>query len=136
MNDHQHVYERVILSEAIRMVHDERGRAQIKTVQYMDRCACGVEDGPHKSEYVLARKVDEELTGTEIDRQDFVDNAVYNLIGALIPGKYRDKEYDWDIEDIGNVREVIGEILEEKLGVTEADFYPFIEMDDEEVGDS
>ena len=36
-----------------------------------------------------------ELTDEQIERQDFVDNAIYHLVNELIPS---DKEMDWDIE--------------------------------------
>ena len=64
------------------------------------------------------------LTDQQIARQDFVDNAIYDLINELIPS---DKEMDWDIEAIGEVRDMIQSILVERGLSTEQEFYPYIE---------
>ena len=45
-----------------------------------------------------------ELTDKQIDRQDFVDNAVYQLIQKVNP---TDIFIEWDIEVIGEIRDVI-----------------------------
>ena len=42
-----------------------------------------------------------ELNQHQIERQDFVDNAIFNLLQSLNP---TDKEIQWDIEIIGDVR--------------------------------
>ena len=39
-----------------------------------------------------------ELTKQQTERQDFVDNAIFNLINELVPS---DKEMKWNIEAIG-----------------------------------
>ena len=65
-----------------------------------------------------------ELTGQQIERQDFVDNAIFNLINELIPS---DKEMEWDIEFIGVVRDAIQTRLVEKGICSEHEFYPYIE---------
>ena len=65
-----------------------------------------------------------ELTGQQIERQDFVDNAIFNLINELIPS---DKEMEWDIEFIGVVRDAIQTRLVEKGICSEQEFYPYIE---------
>ena len=44
------------------------------------------------------------LTKKQIERQDFVDNSIFELINDLLPS---DKKIDWDIELIANVRETI-----------------------------
>lgn len=64
-----------------------------------------------------------ELTDEQIERQDFVDNAIYHLVNELIPS---DKEMDWDIEVIGNIRDTIQSNLVEKGLCIEQDFYPYI----------
>ena len=64
-----------------------------------------------------------ELTGQQIKRQDFVDNAIFNLINELIPSK---KEMDWNIEAIGAIRDSIQSQLVERGFCTEQEFYPYI----------
>ena len=64
------------------------------------------------------------LTEQQIERQDFVDNAIFNLINELIPSN---KEMEWDIELIGEVRDAILTKLVEKGLCSEQEFYPYIE---------
>ena len=64
-----------------------------------------------------------ELTGQQIERQDFVDNAIFNLINELIPSG---KEMEWDIDSIGEIRDSIQSQLVEKGFCTEKEFYPYI----------
>ncbi len=65
-----------------------------------------------------------ELTDQQIARQDFVDNAIYDLINELIPF---DKEMDWDINAIGEIRDAIQAQLVRRGFCTEQEFYPYIE---------
>ena len=65
-----------------------------------------------------------ELTQQQIQRQDFVDNAIFGLINELIPS---DKEMDWDIEAIGTIRDTIQAQLVERGFCTEQEFYSYIE---------
>jgi hypothetical protein len=66
-----------------------------------------------------------ELTQEEIKRQDYVDNAIYQLIREINPA---DKEIKWDIEMIGDIRDVIAEWMIERLKITdEQNFYPYSE---------
>lgn len=65
-----------------------------------------------------------ELTDRQIARQDLVDNAIYDLINELIPSN---KEMDWDIEAIGDVRDAIQSQLVERGLCTEQEFYPSID---------
>lgn len=44
------------------------------------------------------------LTGQQIERQDFVDNAIFNLFNLFVPSN---KEKEWDIEVIGEIRDAI-----------------------------
>lgn len=64
-----------------------------------------------------------ELTDQQISRQDFVDNAIHDLINELIPSV---KEMEWDIEVIGEVRDVIQAMLVGRGICTEQEFYPYI----------
>ncbi len=63
-----------------------------------------------------------ELTDKQIDRQDFVDNAIFSLIRSVNPSN---KEIEWDIEIIGEIRDVVKEWLIIKLRITEEqEIYP------------
>jgi hypothetical protein len=62
-----------------------------------------------------------ELTKQQIERQDFVDNAIANLVNMLVPDAYRKRplgnvrgglgitepELEWNMEWIGGIREEI-----------------------------
>ena len=66
-----------------------------------------------------------ELTSEQIERQDSVDNAIYQLIQELNPTV---DEIRWDIEMIGDVRDVIGDWIVERLKITdEHNFYAWVE---------
>lgn len=66
------------------------------------------------------------LTKQQIARQDFVDNKVFELINSLLPSP---EQIEWNIEIIGDVRELIYKKLREKSkGITKEQFYPFIKM--------
>ena len=64
-----------------------------------------------------------ELTEQQIERQDFVDNAVFNLINELVPSE---KEMEWDIEAIGEIRDAIQSQLVTRGFCTDQAFYPYI----------
>jgi hypothetical protein len=65
------------------------------------------------------------LNKNQIARQDFVDNAIHNLMNELNPNSFEDIE--WNIELIGRVRDEIEQILTRELKVcTEQEFYPYI----------
>jgi hypothetical protein len=65
-----------------------------------------------------------ELTKKQIERQDFVDNAIYELLLSINP---TDKNFDWDIEMIGDIRDVIQDYIIQKTNCSEQEFYPYIE---------
>ena len=66
-----------------------------------------------------------ELTEEQIRRQDFVDNEIYQLIQNVNP---TDGNIEWDIEMIGEVRDVIRYWIVEKMKITdEQTFYAYIE---------
>ena len=65
-----------------------------------------------------------ELTRQQIIQQDFVDNAIFNLINEIVPS---DKEMEWDIEIIGEIRDAIQTKLVERGICSEQEFYPYIE---------
>ena len=66
-----------------------------------------------------------ELSKKQIERQDYVDNAIFQLLRNLYVGE---QEPEWDIEVIADVRERIYHWLVEHYGtVDEMAFYPYIE---------
>jgi len=77
-----------------------------------------------------------ELTDAQINRQDEVDNDIYNLIINLDPYKVEGEEskIDWDIQMIGEVRDALFEVyrsLHPNIPEDELEmlFYPYIERD-------
>jgi len=64
------------------------------------------------------------MSDEQISRQDFVDNAVFQLIRDINPTS---KEITWDIEMIGEIRDNIKYWLVERLKICrEMSFYPYI----------
>jgi len=64
----------------------------------------------------------EKLTESQIKRQDFVDNEIYDLVKRLAPSK---KEVEWNIEMIADVRDTIQHWLVDKYKIVgELEFYP------------
>ena len=62
-----------------------------------------------------------ELTKKQIERQDFVDNEIYNLIRKLNPTNI---EIDWDIEYISNIRDELINVYADKIeNFDESEFY-------------
>jgi hypothetical protein len=62
------------------------------------------------------------LTQQQITWQDFVDNAIFDLIRSVNP---IDKELNWDIEMIGEVRDILREWFVIKVRITEEqEIYP------------
>lgn len=67
---------------------------------------------------------EDSLTDTQIERQDFVDNAIHKLLNDLSPDGM---VVEWDITHIHVVSDAIQEILVNRLHVmTEMDFYPYL----------
>ena len=79
-----------------------------------------------------------ELTKEQVERQDFVDNEIYSLIGSLVPPEYMPERGDWaevfppNADAIGKVRDIIQQIIREALDIKPDDeafemaFYPFV----------
>lgn len=66
------------------------------------------------------------LTQQQLDRQDFVDNQIFETLNSLLPPS---QQIRWDIEVIANIRDMIYNEVQNKLGGTdEQQFYPFIEL--------
>ncbi|MBI4339268.1 MAG: hypothetical protein HY680_04880 [Chloroflexi bacterium] len=66
----------------------------------------------------------DELTEDQLQRQDFVDNSICDLIQALIPGG---QGLEWDIEMVADVRDCIGSWLVERKNICDQmKFYPYL----------
>ncbi len=66
-----------------------------------------------------------ELSEEQIERQDYVDNVVYELIKQVNPTS---KQVEWDIELIGKIRDKIREyFVKNHIIADEQKFYPFLE---------
>ena len=64
------------------------------------------------------------LTKRQIDRQDFVDNEIFDLMQKCLPPS---KTMEWDIEVIGAIRDAMKEqIVDKQKLMSEAQFYPYI----------
>jgi hypothetical protein len=67
------------------------------------------------------------LSENQLKRQDFVDNAIYKLVLNVNPSQ---QEIEWDIELIGEIRDLIRRWLVKRLTITdEMTFYPYIDTD-------
>lgn len=66
-----------------------------------------------------------ELTKRQIERQDFVDNKIFELIQRLMPTA----KIEWNIEMIGSIRDSIRTQLVNKHRLTsESKFYPYLKI--------
>ncbi|MDR2650890.1 MAG: hypothetical protein LBC68_01055 [Prevotellaceae bacterium] len=65
-----------------------------------------------------------ELNKKQIERQDFVDNSIFELLKNLNP---TDKDFDWDIEMIADIRDTIQYYIIKKAKCSGQKFYPYIE---------
>ena len=101
-----------------------------------------------------------ELTQEQIERQDFVDNAIDRLLNDLVPDGYRklytadtytskehggliNRQFDWDISMIADIRCEMEKVIRYKLDIDGEDagrekrvadfemaFYPFLDEDE------
>ena len=63
------------------------------------------------------------LTKQQLERQDFVDNEIFELIQKFFP---TDKQLEWNIEIIGGVRDAIENQLVERKIISKKQFYPYL----------
>lgn len=61
------------------------------------------------------------LTTKQIERQDFVDNKIMTLLQEVNPAG---QSLQWDIEIIGDLRDIIATYFKEKGICSEEEFYP------------
>jgi len=61
------------------------------------------------------------MNDEQVKRQDFVDNAIFELIQRINP---TGRQISWNIEMIGNIRDSIISELQNKLGISEFEIYP------------
>lgn len=63
-----------------------------------------------------------EFTKKQIERQDFVDNEIFELLQRLAPSV----KIKWDIEMIGNIRDSIRtQLIDKQILISETKFYPY-----------
>lgn len=74
-----------------------------------------------------------ELTDKQINRQDYVDNEIFELIRSLDPSRPElGSSIKWDIEMISEIRDSFQRWIVDKLGLcTEQEFYPYLEEENE-----
>ena len=66
------------------------------------------------------------LTERQTERQDFVDNEIFELLQRLLPPS---RTVKWDIEVIGAIRDAIQEqIVDKQKLMSEMQFYPYIKI--------
>jgi hypothetical protein len=65
------------------------------------------------------------LTQAQLERQDFVDNAIFALLEDL---QTSNAELIWDIEMIGEIRDTIQHWLEAKNLTQPEEFYPSVQV--------
>lgn len=65
------------------------------------------------------------LSRKQLERQDVVDNAIFQLIQEVNPS---DADIDWNIELIGEIRDKVQNIFVENLALcSEQNFYSFFD---------
>jgi len=68
----------------------------------------------------------DELTRKQLNRQDFVDNEIFDLIRRLLP---QSTPLEWDIEMIATVREAIRiHLMDRSIITSEQRFYPYLKI--------
>ena len=66
-----------------------------------------------------------QLTEKQIERQDFVDNEIFELIQRLMPSA----KIKWDIEMIGSILDSIQtQIVDKQKLTSEVKFYPYLKI--------
>ncbi len=55
-----------------------------------------------------------QLTKKQVERQDYVNNQIFELIQKFLPSS---RKMDWNIETIGNVRDAMQEQIVDKQKV-------------------
>ena len=65
------------------------------------------------------------LKKQEQERQDFVDNEIFETIQKLLPAN---KKLAWDIEMIGMVRDAIRDQIVQRKVMNEMQFYPYLKI--------
>lgn len=64
------------------------------------------------------------LTQIEIERQDLVDNSIFELLQTVNPSEVK---IDWDINAISQIRDAVSKLMVDDLRLcSEKKFYPYI----------
>jgi hypothetical protein len=102
------------------------GKPGLKSIEVEDASGINVDSvALHVHERVSTQAIImKELTDKQIARQDFVDNAIFQLVQTVNP---TDKSVEWNIEMIGEVRDVIRKWIVQRMKMTdEQDFYSYL----------
>jgi len=90
-------------------------------------------------EEVFVEEAVDGLTRDQLERQDYVDNAIYDLVCQLNvrESKIVNRRPKWDMEFISWIRiEIYRYIHTYNPDHTEMEFYPYMENEDEETMES
>lgn len=67
-----------------------------------------------------------QLTKQQIERQDFVDNQIFELMQKLAQPS---KQIEWNIEEIGAIRDAIRkQVISKHKLMSEVKFYPYLKL--------
>lgn len=89
-------------------------------------CRASVSTGDGLAYTNAERNLNKMLTKRQIERQDFVDNKIFEFLQEFLPPS---KEMKWDIEVIGAVRDVIqDQIVDKQKAMSAGQFYPYIKI--------
>lgn len=66
-----------------------------------------------------------ELSIEQMQRQDLVDSEVAELLNKLVPAGVH---LEWNIEDIGLVRDAVFQVVHDATGMTAMEFYPYLKL--------
>lgn len=65
------------------------------------------------------------MTQEQMDRQDKVDVEIFSMLKNIIPNELNQEELEWDIELIGEIRDIAQKyFLEHGIIENEEEFYP------------
>jgi hypothetical protein len=70
---------------------------------------------------MTVQRMEQELSRQEIERQDFVDNAIYDLLVDITDTA------TWDIAVIADIRDAIWSAIKDNTKMTPDQFYPHLE---------
>ena len=73
----------------------------------------------------MAETIEHGLTREQLNRQDMVDAEIFGLLIRLAW-----QPVEWDIEMIGSIRGAVQEAVCDVTGMSEMEFYPYLEEEE------